>query len=518
MKMKTTKRILCGMLALIMVLSLCPMLALAEEIVAEPADVTINIAQLANGSVTLDKESYKVGDTVNLTIAPNSGYFQKLYIDGEPLLLGWKSKTYTFVAEKESYDITGSFERSLEMYAGDWGRWDNTNHAHGILTTYYPGNSDSWWSKIKGEYTSVSITAKNYKAIADSYEGSANGPWRVALYMQLSNGKYYAFNIWVDTQQRYVYNRSNVKIDGVEAATGNSGAWRELSAVNAEATAALNGEGAEFKLNRIDGNHIQVTFGGTVLETYEMAGVTDADKVVSVGMYHWGNKGEYVDIPFHVSKGDVEVNLPTDLEHGTVTADKDHYEIGDTVTLTVAPEAGYFQKLYIDGEPLMLDWRSKTYSFTATKETYDITGSFVRSINHTASDWSRWDDYNQGHNVLTTYYPNDGDSWWMTFNGDYQSVTVGVKNALPLADVLDKFMVVLKVTMDNGRVFSFRVFADKNGSYAYNRAGIQNEGDASADWSHWTGLSNLNNVISGEGANFKVERTDGNTLVLSING
>ena len=74
-------------------------------------------------------------------------------------MLGWKSKTYSFVAEKKSYEITGSFEQSLEMYAGDWGRWDNTNHAHGILSAYYPNNNDAWWMKIKGEYTSFSVNA-----------------------------------------------------------------------------------------------------------------------------------------------------------------------------------------------------------------------------------------------------------------------------------------------------------------------------------------------------------------------
>ena len=510
--MKNTKRILSGFLVLVMVLSLLPVSVFAAE------DVTINIAELTNGTVTADKDSYKVGDTVTLTVAPNSGYFQKLYIDGEPLMLGWKSRTYSFVAQKESYNITGSFEPTLEMYAGDWGRWDNGNQAHDVFTTYYPNNNDSWWNKVAGEYTSISINAKNYRAIDNSYEKGPGGGWRVMLYMQLDNGNYYAFSMWINTDKKYAYNHYGGNISGVASTTGWGGAWCLVGDKNADAMAALNGDGAEFKLERIDGNHIQITLDGTVLETYEIPGVTEANKVISVGMQHNGNPGEYINIPFKLTKPSVQVNLPTDLEHGGVAADKASYELGDTVTLNINRENGYFQKLFINGEPLMVDWKSNTYSFVATERVYDITGSFVRSINHTASDWGRWDDYNQGHGILRTYYPNANDSWWMTFNGEYQSVTVGAKNYMAIADTKDNFMVYLKVTMDNGNNYTFRVYTDKGGYTAYSRAGIQNPGDASADWSNWKNQSSLDSKITKEGVDFKVERTAADVLTLTLDG
>ena len=510
--MKNTRRILSGLLVLLMVLSLLPISVFAAE------DVTINIAELTNGTVTADKESYQVGDTVTLTIAPNGGYVQKLYIDGQPLMLGWKTKTYSFVAEKTSYDITGSFVRELEMYSGDWGRWDNYDQAHGVLTTYYPSNNDSWWTKIKGEYTSISINAKNYREIDNSYEKGPGGGWRVMLYMQLDNGNYYAFSMWINTEKKYAYNHYGGNIDGVAPTTGWGGAWCLVGDKNADAMAALNGDGAEFKLERIDGNHIQVTVDGTVLETYEIPGVTEANKVISVGMQHNGNPGEYIDIPFKLTKPSVQVNLPSNLEHGSVTADKDAYELGDTVTLNITRDNGYFQQLYINGKPLMVDWKSNTYGFVAKERVYDITGSFVRSINHTASDWGRWDDYNQGHGILSTYYPNNNDSWWMTFNGEYQSVTVGAKNYLPIADTKDNFMVYLRVTMDNGNTYNFRVYTDKGGYTAYSRAGIQNPGDASADWGKWKNMSALDSKITTEGVDFKVERTAANELTVSLDG
>ena len=511
-------------------------LTASAKAMAEGTYSVVDIAELTNGTVTADKEIYTPGDTVTLTLAPDAGYFQKLYINGEPLMLDWKNNTsYTFTATETLYTITGSFERSLEMYAGDWGRWDNANHAHGVLTAYHPNNNDSWWTKIKGEYTSIAINARNLWTIENSYEGVANGGgWRVVLYMQLDNGKYYAFSMWIDAQKRYAYNHYGGNVEGVASSTGWSGAWRELAVVNAEATAALNGDGAEFKLNRIDGNHIQVTFGGTVLETYEIPGVTEANKVVGVGLQLNGNKGEYIDVPFEltvpgqqppvveppVDENAVEVEIPT-LANGTVTADKENYEIGDTVTLTIAPNSGYFQKLYINGKPVLLGWKTFVYSFVATENQYTITGSFERGAALAPKEWGRWDDHNQAHGILTTYYPNNTDSWWMDINGEYSSIAITAKNYLPKEDTMDNngnpagYQQILRIGLDNGNYYAFRLYNDK-GTYAVSASAVS--GSVSG-WGNWKALdATAAAAVNGEGVTFKLERVGANTLEISVNG
>ena len=273
-----------------------------EILVAAKEAITLTIPEFANGAVVADKKNYAIGDTVKLTINPEWGYAQKLYVDGEPLMLDWNNNVYTFVAEKDTYVISGSFELVLDMAAGDVTRWDYSNQGHGIVTTYYPNNNDAWWFQINGDYKSFSINAKNYREVANSYENGPDGGWRIALYMKLDNGNYYAFSMWIDTNKIYAYQHFGGKIAGdKDSTTGWSGAWRNLAEWNAEATAALNGDGAEFKLDRIDGNHIQISFGGVVLETYEIPGVTAENKVVAVGLHHWGNKGSYVDIPFELT-------------------------------------------------------------------------------------------------------------------------------------------------------------------------------------------------------------------------
>jgi ABC-type Mn2+/Zn2+ transport system ATPase subunit len=259
--------------------------------------VELKIPVLANGTVTAAKANYVIGETVKLTVTPNSGYAQKLFINGEPLLLDWKSNTYSFVATEESYEITGSFEKSLNAVASDSGRWDTANQAHGLLTANYPNNNDSWYMDIQGNYSSIAINAKNYLPVEQSYEGIANGGgFRVVLRMTLDNGKIYAFSIWIDTSMRYAYNHFGAG----GSVTGWGGAWCAIADKNPGAAIALNGTGAEFKLERIDGNHMQITLNGTVLETYTIEGVTETNKVVSVGISHYGNKDNVVEIPFEV--------------------------------------------------------------------------------------------------------------------------------------------------------------------------------------------------------------------------
>lgn len=211
-------------------------------------------------------------------------------------MLDWKTFVYSFTATEDTYAITGSFEQGLNHAPSDWGRWDDHNQLHGVLNTYYPNHEDSWYMDIKGDYDYISVIAKNTKELANSYEGIAGGGYRIVLRATLDNGKIYAFSIWVNTDKIYAYNHFGAG----GSVTGWSGAWKNVAEVNAEAAAALNGDGAQFKLERINGNKLRITINGSILETYTMDGVTEANKVVSMGMAHYGAKGEKIAIPYAV--------------------------------------------------------------------------------------------------------------------------------------------------------------------------------------------------------------------------
>ena len=608
--------------------------------------ITLSIPTLENGAVVADKKNYAIGDTVKLTINPDFGFVQKLTINGEPLILDWNNNIYSFVAEKDSYVLDGTFEHGLSLNPSDAARWETGNQAHGVLTTYYPANNDSWWMDFNGNYNSLTVTAYNHLPVAETSDN-----FYVYLRVTMENGNVYLFRIGTDRGGYTAYNRSGIQNPG--DANADWGNWKNLSKLDSKITT----EGVEFKVERQGANTLVLTVDGEVVDTYTMNGITAEDKIASVGVKHQGNKGKYVDIPYVLTNGcdhawvdatctapktcsecgltmgekldhtagetviennvaadclnagsydkvayctvcgeeaeresvvvsaighkdeivdykcdvcganlctnhipgtpvvenevapdfnkpgsyenvtycticgietsrdtvtvpakeAITLTIPT-FENGAVTADKINYAIGDTVTLTIAPAGGYFQKLYINGEPLMLGWKTFDYSFTATENAYEITGSFENGLGLAPSDWGRWDDHNQAHGVLNTYYPNNNDSWWMAIKGNYNSLTVKVQNQLPIGDTKDNFYVYLRVTMENGNTYNFRIGTDKGGYTAYNRAGIQNSGDASADWGGWKNLSHLDSAVCGDGVDFKVERTAANVLTLSVNG
>ena len=64
------------------------------------------------------------------------------------------------------------------------------------------------------------------------------------------------------------------------------------------ATALFNTDGAEFKIQHVDGNKLKLTINGTELETFTMTATDAGAKEVSVGMRFYGNTGKDIEIPF----------------------------------------------------------------------------------------------------------------------------------------------------------------------------------------------------------------------------
>lgn len=245
--------------------------------------VDLQIGELANGTVTADKETYKIGDTVTLTVTPSEGYCQKLYINDSPLLLNWKNNTYSFVAKEKTYKITGSFEKNLAM-TYDEDRWSVANHAHGILDAYYI-TEDSSWLMINDECESVSVKAKNYLAGED---GSGGEGFAVSLGLKLTNNgtnKTYTFRV-IKQGGIYYLQRFNI-----------GGDWTK-HVLDAAAVTAISGEGVDFKIARTSANVLTVSVNGVVYDTYEMADVTEDFKVASANIGLYGNPNTQIVVPY----------------------------------------------------------------------------------------------------------------------------------------------------------------------------------------------------------------------------
>ena len=459
--------------------------------------INLTIGTFENGAVVTDKKNYAVGEKVALTITPADGYAQKLYINGEPLMLDWKTNTYTFIAEEgKTYAITGSFEPGLKLGAAD--KWDAANQAHGILNTYYT-SGDSGWYWIDGEYASLSAIVKNYD--------SANADGFFTMLCFKINNVNYNFRV-IKQGGKYYCQRAGFKVNGKDD-------WTKKE-LDADTVAAILGEGVEFKMVRTAADTLTVSVNGKVYDVFTLTGDAVSAKVTKVCIGHDGNENKYVTIPFALTvpsdeppvENDVKIEIPA-FTNGTVAADKEGYSVGDTVALVVTPNAGYVQKLYINGEPLVLDWKTNVYTFTVEEgKTYAITGSFEPSL-FNSND--KWDAANQAHGLLETYYTS-GDSGWYGVNGEYASISAIVKN-YDEAEA-DGFGVVLIMKI-NDKNYNFRI-KKESGVYYCQRAGFTKPAGGS-DWTKFALDADAVAAIRGEGAEFKMEHNNG-VLTLSVNG
>ncbi|MBR4835785.1 MAG: hypothetical protein IKU99_02120, partial [Clostridia bacterium] len=225
---KTKKRFIFMILALTILVSTFVIGAIT---VSAERTVDLIIPVFENGTVTADKESYNVGDTVTLTVTPADGYAQKLYINGEVLLVDTNSK-YSFVAEEGKYEITGSFEpKSGWFWTADYGM---LNQAHGYIHA-------SPVSEKNGELVPTRYEHIGGKVLLTDPSKGTKADYGVYLKMAFSNGE--------STSIRLVAKDSNGNYF-IQAMSGILGPqWKWYYDLSAEENAAVrNGEGVWFGL------------------------------------------------------------------------------------------------------------------------------------------------------------------------------------------------------------------------------------------------------------------------------
>lgn len=89
--------------------------ALITEDIPDAVNVT-RPAELQNGSLTLGKESYKIGEEVIINVAADQGYrFTALKIDGKDVLADVDNGVIKFTALKNNYNVEAVIEQIVEL-------------------------------------------------------------------------------------------------------------------------------------------------------------------------------------------------------------------------------------------------------------------------------------------------------------------------------------------------------------------------------------------------------------------
>ena len=470
------------------------------------ADVTVKLPSVSGGTITADKEKYQWGDLVTLTAAPDKGYaLASLAVkkDGQPIDL---FDRYSFIAEDGVYTAQAAFAPSMFTVVN--GNWNLEEQYYGSLTITQQTDGTTVVTNGKN-YKEVSVTVKDYTPSKNADGSLKQGDFSMQLSFIFDDGKEYQVRLHNTDADQPNYKLQNM--GGNNSLTG----WKwQADLTAAQKKKLIDGDGVEFRVKLV-GSNAELWVDGQLMKTVAL-GEAYSGKTAQIRLCMNGNTGvQNIAIPFALvtAPETATVAIPS-FEYGTVTADKAVYQIGDTVVLTVAPNEGYNQKLYINGNPLLLDWKTNTYSFAAAETTYNITGSFEPGLNTAAKDSTRWDTANQAHGILNAYYPSHDDAWLMEIQDEYQAISVTAKNYLAGADGTggEGFAVNVGFKLSNGKEYIFRIIKE-NGKYYHQRFGING-----SDWTKKALDSSAIAAICAEGADFKLERTAADTLTLSVNG
>ena len=438
-------------------------------------------------------------EMLQITYSPLT-YFVRMNEKGQQNTKALVNAMYGYYEAAKAYGSRNIFE----VVKGDW---DLSDQNDGSITITNQKNGTAVITRA-GNYNEISVKVKDHTPSKNADGSLKTGNFSVQLYFIFDDGKQYQVRMHNTDAD------GNYKLQHMGEANSLTGWKWQADLTTAQKAKLLDGDGVEFKVKLVGAN-AELWVDGSKMKTYSLGSAYDG-KMAQIKLCMNGNAGvQNMQIPYSLAmvEDSAAIELPA-LTNGTVTADKIGCKLGDTVTLTVTPEEGYSQKLYINGEPLLLDWKTNTCSFVVTETVYSITGSFIPSLDAVAKDANRWDTANQAHGIFNAYYPDDDDAWLLEINDEYRSVSVKAKNPLAGADGQggEGFAVNLGIGLSNGKQYIFRVIREK-GKYYHQRFGING-----SDWTKKELDAAAIAAICGEGVDFTLEHTTADTLTLSVNG
>ena len=407
----------------------------------------VTVEAVANGTIIADKTAYSVGETVTLTVKPDSGYaYESLRVNGENVQVGIDG-TYTFTADSDSYTVTGSFAEATFVDFKD-NPWNLIHQNQGVLYISADSNG-AGWMQTKENYNELTLTVRDYAA------GTVH-EYAVVGQLYFENGKYASI--------RLIYNKSDGKytLQSMGDSVANWGIHHTLTPAQA---AKVQAEGIEFKMSRI-GTSLNLYLDGVLVKTVDLtarsSGIT-ADMSCVAKVRYYNSKGYAVALPFSLDNPGQKAMITVEsTANGTVTADKTTCNIGESVTLTVTPANGYAcQELKVGGKAVTLNWDG-SYTFTVTEAAYTVKATYDK-VAFTRNSSNSWNLTNQLQGMLQVNAHASGNSGWIDSAENTNDVTMAVKDYTPDAK---NFSMIYHFTFSNGETFRLRLnHTDSDGVY-----------------------------------------------------
>lgn len=407
-----------------------------EDVSSYLKAVTVGLDKMTNGSATLDRSDYKIGDTVTVTFTAEEGYaLQGVTLNDEDVTSVVHGGVYTFRADGTSYSVGAtfgevadpvSFSATVTVKNKD-GSSDSAgktvllyNQAYEYTLTVADGKIEgsvapgSYTAEIDGYYKlNITVGEAGYEGtlafgellldagttgVADICADETVYSEGLTLTLSKNNsnsdlyqqGIFYTFSdgSWLDIRIEYRSNGFYVQFApdnaGNSAASGGSlkGDWSSVSFTQDERSAF---EAGTLKLTMVRDGNVFYIFANSRLMTTFVAPANYAEMDGTIGVAIWAASGNAVDYNYISSENvgdwvDITLVLPENMTGGTVTADKTSGKVGHEMVITVTPDEGYIITLFeINGESVLDRIEGGRYVFTTTLAgTYTIDVRFAQ--------------------------------------------------------------------------------------------------------------------------------------------
>ncbi len=500
-------------------------------------EVSITINETENGTVTKAAETYKVGDTVQLTATPNEGYnLTSLTVtkDGAAVDIGtvdFAGGTYSFVTEGGSYVVNAEFKQKIFVEANSW---DLTKQYEGEIALSSNGQTQSL--TLYGQYTNFDFTIK-VKDDPTVEDNSNDHRTTVKLTFDETievNGESKQLSIWTSVHEspgsKWVV-LQNVKTEGNTYDSNNDTTYYHGEKEDAEWQAYHTAEGIDYRVVR-QGTNLLFYLNGTCRKTIDLSSYIKADTQMTASIiHHNGDTGAKINIPYTLrdAVSDTTINLETN-EIGTLQIQNSYKLVGDEIVISQEELKNpdyYLAGLKIDGKEVELALDG-TYRFVATKSEHTVEGIYKKAIFDSAVNANvSLVHQNQGmeDGVTTgTVWVLDGEySKQIYMKEQYTDIdfTIKVKDDPTIDDADQDHRRSIKLTFDNGVVIVTSVHQNTS-----NKLVIQNVGSGEGNTydtkytTHYVGGEKDADWMAyhtAEGIDFRVVR-QGRDLMFYLNG
>ena len=285
-------------------------------------DYAITITPAENGTITADKETANMGETVTLTVTPNEGY----ELDQLTVING---------TTQVAVEITTEGKYTFTMPAGNVKVYA-TFKAIDYTITIEPSEN--------GTITADKTTANIGETVTLTI--TPNEGYELDQLIVMNGTTQVDVTITTDGKYTFVMPAGNVEISATFKMTDYAITIMpaENGTVTADKQTAHIGETVTLTITPNEGYEFDQL---TVMNGTTQVAVTPAED----GKYTFVMPAGNVEISATFKMTDYTVTIQP-AENGTVTADKQTAHIGETVTLTITPNEGYeFDQLIVmDGE------------------------------------------------------------------------------------------------------------------------------------------------------------------------